>query len=62
MALLEAARHIGQGIDPETAQGDDENRQPGQAVRIEVAEDEDSLAGVPRSDDPRPCDLHVWQQ
>ena len=27
VALLEAARHVGQGIDPETAQGDDENRQ-----------------------------------
>ena len=62
VALLEAARHVGQRLDPEAAQRDDEDRQPGQAVRVEVTEDEDSLAGVPRSHDPCPCDPCVGQQ
>ncbi len=62
VALLEAARHVRQRIDPEAAQRDDENCQPGQAVRVEVTEDEDSLAGVPRSHDPCPCDPCVGQQ
>ena len=62
MAFLEAARHVWQRFDPEAAQRDDENRQPGQAVRVEVTEHEDPFAGVPRPHDPRLRDGCVGQQ
>ena len=62
VALVETARHVRQRIDPEAAERDDENRQPGQAVRVEVTEHEDSLAGIPRSHDSCQCDPCVGQQ
>ena len=44
VALVEPARDVRLDRDAEPAQGDGHDRQPGQAVGVEVAEDEDALA------------------
>ncbi len=46
VALLEPARHVRLDRDAEAAQGEGHDREPGQAVGIEVAEDEDALPAV----------------
>ena len=48
MTLLEATRDVWNDLDPEAFQGDREDGQPGQSVGIEVPEDEDPLAPLPR--------------
>ena len=48
VALVEPARHVRLDRDAEAAQGQGHDREPGQAVGIEVAEDEDALAAVAR--------------
>ena len=48
VALVEAARHVRLDRDAEAAQGEGHDRQTGQAVGIEVAEDQDPLAAVAR--------------
>ena len=46
VALVEPARDVGLDRDAEAAQGEGHDREPGQAVGVEVAEDEDPLAAV----------------
>ena len=48
VALVEPAGHVGHDRDTEPAQGDGQDRQAGQAVGIEVAEDLDQLAALAR--------------
>ena len=48
VALLEPARHVRLDVQAEAAQREDQDREAGQAVRVEVAEDEDALVAAAR--------------
>ena len=62
VALVEPARDVRNDLDAEATQGDREDCQAGQSVRIEVAEDEDPLAGCPCSGDPCSERLRIRQE
>ena len=46
VALVHAARHVGGDVQPQPAERRHEDREAGQAVGVEVADDEDALAAV----------------
>ena len=49
VALLEARRDVRRDVDAEAAEREDQLREPRQPVRVEVAEDHDVLATIPRA-------------
>ncbi len=51
VAVVQPARHMRRCVDPERSQSADHDRQPRQAVGIEVAHDEDALRGFTRACD-----------
>ena len=59
VALLEPTGDVGLDGNAESAQGQGHDGQPGQPVRIEVAEDEDPLRTLPRQPDPGEEDAGV---
>ena len=61
VALVQTARDVRIDGDAEPAQGDGHDRQPGQAVGIEVAEHEDPLTLITRSAQPGEEEVRVGQ-
>ena len=61
VALVEPARDIGHDGHAEPAQGDGHDREAGQAVGIEIAEDEDPLGPVARGAQPGEEPVRIGQ-
>ena len=61
VTLIDPARDVRLAGQAEVTQGADEDGQPGQAVGIEVAEDEDALVPVPRRHEPTQQALGIRQ-
>ena len=59
VALVEPARHVRLHRDAEAAQGEGHDRQPGQPVRVEVAEDEDLLPAIACRAHPQQHDRRI---
>ena len=62
VALLEPRRHVRDRVDPEAAEGEDELREPGEPVRVEVAEHHHPLATRAGAGDPLDDERGVRQQ
>ncbi len=62
VALLEAARDVWLDRQPVAFEGLDHDRQPGQPVRVEVAEDEHALTLLAREREPSQQDPDVGEQ
>ncbi len=62
VALIQATRHVRFDRHPEASQGDGHDGQPGQAVRIEVAEDQHPFAGRPGRTQPIEDDGRIGQR
>ena len=62
MAFLQPARHVRLDRQPVALERQDHDRQPGQAVRVEVAEDEHALALVARERQASEEDVDVGEE
>ena len=62
VAVVQAAGHVPGRIDPDASQRPDHDRQARQAVRVEVADDQDALARAVRAPDALNSDRDVRQE
>lgn len=62
VALLEAARNVRHGVHAESPERERQDRQAGEPVGVEVAEDEDALALRPRPRDAPAKHAGIWQE
>ena len=60
--LLEPARHVGLDRDAEASQRDDQDREPVEAIGIEVAEHHDPLTAVARESEPVEQAIGIGQE